>query len=372
MTTRHTILAAATAAGLLATPGAAPAKELIFATFVPPTHGIVVHALDPMAKELAEETKGSVSFVIKPGAQLFKAQDSINSTGDGLADATTYAPHYKPSLLPTAYMIIDLQLSTPEGHVGAAAAIDTMFNCPECRDEYKKAGTLILAAYGTGPQQLWCRNEVMTVAQAKGKRIRTSGASGRFVQAMGGTPVNMAISEMAGAMERGQIDCVIGPVSWVKGYGMIDDVKYVLDFSLGAYPFAHIAVMNLKSWKERTPEERKIMMRHFARAQARATIDGNIKYDDESLAELKAKNAIVRPGGEDFKKLIATQVTEERKLAVEGAKSRGVKDAEKIAALFEANYAKWDKILKGQPLTWQAYDKALWDNLFSKVDPEKL
>jgi TRAP-type C4-dicarboxylate transport system substrate-binding protein len=372
MTDKRTILLAAAALGLAAGSQGAFAKDLIYATFVPPSHGIVVYALEPLARELKAETKGSVNFVIRAGAQLFKGPTSITSTGQGLADATTYAPHYKPSLLPHSYMIIDLQLLVPAGHIGAAAAMDTVFHCPECQGAYKKAGTILLGAYGTGPQNLWCRSEAATVAQFKGKRVRTSGATGRLVKALGGTPVNMAISEMPGAMERGQIDCVIGPKSWVTGYGMIDNVKFVLDHSLGAYPFAHIAVMNLNTWKERTPAERRIMLRHFARAQARSTIDGNIGFDDRSVAAMKERNVSFKPAGEDYRAVVREQIETEKKLAIEGARSRGVKNAQKIAAMFEANLKKWEKILENKPLTWQAYDQALWENLDSKLDPEKL
>ena len=63
---------------------------------------------------------------------------------------------------------------------------------------------------------------------------------------------------------------------------------------------------------------------------------------------------------------------EEKKLAIKGAQSRGVTNPQKIVAMFEANLKKWEEILKDKPVTWQAYDQALWDNLYSKLDPEKL
>ena len=370
MTAGAAALLASLSAGGLAPD--ASAKDLVFATFVPPTHGIVVHALDPLMKELSEATGGSVNFILKPGAQLFKGPESITSTGRGLADATTYAPHYKPSLLPHVYMLVDLQLLAPNGAIGAAATMDTVFNCPECQDDYKKANTLLLAAYGTGTNNLWCRKDVKTLEDAKGLKMRTAGATGRFASAMGGTPVRMAISEMPGAMERGQIDCVIGPISWIKSYGMIDSVKSILDFPMGSYPAAHIAVMNLTTWKERTPAERKTMLQHFARAQARATNDGYLKFDDAAMEDINAKKIAVNKGGADFAALLEKHLGDEVSTTIEGAKKRDVKDPQKVVDLFQANVKKWTEILGPAPYDTEAYYKALWDNLYSKIDPEKL
>lgn len=363
---------AMTALSAIGLTSAATAKDLVFATFVPPTHGIVVHALNPLIKELSEATGGSVNFVLKPGAQLFKGPESITSTGRGLADATTYAPHYKPSLLPHVYMLVDLQLLAPNGVIGAAATMDTVFNCPGCQGDYKRANTLLLAAYGTGTNNLWCRKDVKSLEDAKGLKMRTAGATGRFASAMGGTPVRMAISEMPGAMERGQIDCVIGPISWIKSYGMIDSVKSIVDFPMGSYPAAHIAVLNLSTWKARSAAEKKTMLQHFARAQARATNDGYMKFDDVAMKEINAKNIPVNKGGADFAALLEKHLGNEVKTAIEGARKRGVKDPQMVVDLFGANVKKWTEILGQPPYDTETYYKALWDNLYSKLDPEKL
>lgn len=365
--------AAAMVAGLAAgLPAAAQAKDYVFATFVPPTHGIVVHALNPLIDEIKADTKGSVSFTLKPGAQLFKGPESITSTGRGLADATTYAPHYNPSQLPHVYILVDLQLVAPNGVVGAAAAMDTILNCPECMNDYKKANTLVLALYGTGTNNLWCRKDVKTVADAKGLKIRTSGATGRFVKALSGTAVGMAISEMPGAMERGQIDCVIGPLAWIKSYGMIDSVKSIVDFPIGSYPAANTLVMNLDTWKGFSAADKKAVWRRAALAQARATNDGYLKFDDEALKEIAEKKIPINAGGKDYDELLEKHLVSEIAATVEGAKKRGVADPQKVIDLFLANVKKWSGILGKAPYDTAAYDKALWDNLYSKIDPEKL
>lgn len=256
---------------------------------------------------------------------------------------------------------------------GGAAHIDTMINdCPDCQNEFKKIGAIVLAGYSTGPNVLFCNKQVKTLADVKGKKIRAAGGQGRLAQAMGGTPVRMAVSDMPSALERGQVDCVIGPMSWIKSYSVLDYIKSVYYYPMGGYPAASLVLMNLKTWKGFTPEHRKALMPIFARGMARAIVDGYVKYEDEAEAEVRAKNVPINKAepamDEVMKKLLGGEIT----TAVEGAKRFNVDNGDKIADVFLKNYAKWQKLLEGVPVTSAAFEKVLWDNLYSKLDPEKL
>jgi TRAP-type C4-dicarboxylate transport system substrate-binding protein len=363
--------AAAVALGLSAS--TAMAKDLVFATFVPPTHGIVVHALNPMIAELNKATNGSVAFTLKPGAQLFGAKESISSTGGGIADATTGIPSYTPSMLPHMNIIAELQMFMSDGRVGGAAAMDTLFNdCPECQNDYKKVGAILLSGYATSGNTLFCNKKVDNLAAAKGTKARTTGATGRWAKAMGATPVRMGIPDMPGALERGQIDCVVGPVAWIKSYGLMDSIKSVLDFPMGAYPAAHLVIMNHDSWKARTTDEKKIMLRHFARGMARAIVGGYLEVDEGARAAVRAKGIPIYQGGQEFADLMQRHLKDEIETISAQAAKRRVKDPKKIIDAYLRNVDKWKGILAKAGPGATAYDQALWDNLYSKLDPEKL
>lgn len=367
------ITSAVAAAVVLMSAAPVTAKDFVFATFVPPSHGIVVTALKPMIKELDQATNGGIRFSLKPGAQLFGPKTSITSTGEGIADATTGIPSYTPSLLPHMNIIAELQMFMSDGRIGGAAAMDTVLtDCAECQNDYKKAGTILLAGYATGGNSLFCNKTVDTLAKVKGKKIRTTGATGRWAKAMGATPVRMGIPDMPGALERGQIDCVIGPVAWIKSYGLVDTVKSILEFPMGAYPAAHLVVMNLEIWKARSTQEKKVLLRHFSRAMARAIVDGYLKFDDLGRAAVKSKGVPIFKGGNEFANLMAKHKKNEIAKIVVQAGKRGVKDPKKVIDAYLRNLDKWQKIMAGVGSSADAFDQALWANLYSKLDPEKL
>ncbi len=59
-------------------------------------------------------------------------------------------------------------------------------------------------------QVLYCRPEIRGLADLKGKRVRTSGASqSDFIAHFGGVPVDMAFGEVQQALTQGTIDCSI-------------------------------------------------------------------------------------------------------------------------------------------------------------------
>lgn len=365
---RHAV---AVAASLIAAVPAS-AKDYVFATFVPPTHGIVVHALGPMAKEIAVSTDGRVNFVLKPGAQLFSPDVSIPSTGKGLADATTGVSAYTPSELPYFNLVNELQMFVKDSRSAVAAGIEMLLkDCPECQADYAKLGAVVLANYST-ESVVFCGKPLRTLADLKGKKIRTTGGAGRWAKAMDATSVRMGIPEMPNAMERGQIDCVIGSMSWVKSYGLIDTVKGIIDYPMGTLPGANLVVMNRGVWKSLTPADRKAMMRHFSRATARATIDGYLKYDDDVRAEAAKKGISLVKGGKEFDDLMAKFLADERKAVITQAAKFRIKNPEKIVDTFLANVKKWDALVKDVGKDSTKFDQVLWDNLYSKVDPEKI
>jgi TRAP-type C4-dicarboxylate transport system substrate-binding protein len=352
----------------------AMAKDYIFATFVPPRHGIVIESIEPMIEEIKKATNGEISFQLKAGAQLFGPEVSVTSTGEGIADVTTGTPSYTPALLPRQNILADMQMFLKDPRAGAAAVLEQMVvECPECQEDFKKVNTMVLASYGTGPAVLFCNKDVKSLADVKGLKIRTTGGQGRLAQLMGAVAVRMGTNEMAGAMEKGQINCISGAPSWIKSYGLFDYVKSIYDYPIGTYSAASLFIVNVKTWKSWKPEHRKALMPILARGMARSIVDGYNKFDDETIEEVKKRGIPINKAepamDEVMKKLLANEVN----VIEQNAKRFGVDNTRQIADRLVASNARWEKIIAGIPRTdTDGYAKALWENLFSKLDPERL
>lgn len=81
---------------------------------------------------------------------------------------------------------------------------------PELNQQLERIGVRIIAMAPYPAQVLFCRERVNTLADLRGRRIRTGGGSiNDFVAAIGGQAVGIGFPEVYGALERGVVDCAI-------------------------------------------------------------------------------------------------------------------------------------------------------------------
>jgi TRAP-type C4-dicarboxylate transport system substrate-binding protein len=81
---------------------------------------------------------------------------------------------------------------------------------PLANKELEKFGSQIIAVYPFPAQVIWCRQPVSSLADLKGRKIRTFGASlNDFVTAIGAQPISIGFPEVYSALERGVADCAV-------------------------------------------------------------------------------------------------------------------------------------------------------------------
>jgi TRAP-type C4-dicarboxylate transport system substrate-binding protein len=81
---------------------------------------------------------------------------------------------------------------------------------PLANKELEKFGQFIIATDPFPAQVVFCRQPVSSLADLKGRKVRTFGASlNDFVTAVGGQPVSIAFPEVYSALERGVADCAV-------------------------------------------------------------------------------------------------------------------------------------------------------------------
>jgi TRAP-type C4-dicarboxylate transport system substrate-binding protein len=89
---------------------------------------------------------------------------------------------------------------------------------PEMQKTMKeKHNALILGTFPFPEQVFYCRGDIKSVADLKGKKVRVQGTSqGDFVTALGGVGVTIAFGEVVPALEKGVVDC--GITGTMPGY----------------------------------------------------------------------------------------------------------------------------------------------------------
>jgi TRAP-type C4-dicarboxylate transport system substrate-binding protein len=358
--------------GLSATTG--QAKELVYGILAPLTHPGVVAGVKPLFDQLEKDTKGGLTWRIVPNGQLLTGQGTLPGLRDGLADGGYLITPYARSSLPTTNFIYDLfQFGTDAAAVAGATAETLLLNCPQCIEEFRKNNVIWLIGVGLSPSRLLCGKEVKSLADVKGKKIKgTGGVEARWIQAMGGVHLNMTMPDAVVAAERGTIDCMIGPIAFIKAYGLWDVVKYVPDAVMGVFRTMGTLVMNRDSWNKLSAEEKKAIIKHSAMTTSMVTIRGYIQYDEDVKGE-GAKKGIRFGGGNDIDALKEKHIEKDRDVLIADAKKeRGVKDPEGLMKIHLELLKKWDGIVKKTGHDIDKFAQAMWDEVYSKVDLGKI
>lgn len=146
--------------------------------------------------------------------------------------------------------------------------------------DLEKTGTRIVAMYPFPAQVFFCREPVASLAELKGRKIRTFGASlNDLVTAIGGQPVSVGFPEVYAALERGVVDCAITGTSSGNGARWYEVTRGLYALPVGWAISMYI--VNVDWWNKLDPAVRafvEITLRQVEDAQwklgAEATEDG--------------------------------------------------------------------------------------------------
>ena len=137
---------------------------------------------------------------------------------------------------------------------------------PEINRELERVGVRIIATYPFPAQVFFCREPIASLADLKGKRVRTPGGSQNdFIQAIGAQPVAIGFPEVYGALERGVVDCAVTGTATGNGARWFEVTRhlYTLPVQWGVAAYG----VNLSWWNKLDPTSRP--QASFRRSRAR-------------------------------------------------------------------------------------------------------
>lgn len=346
------------------------ATELRYATFVPPTSKTVTIGVEPTLDAITKDTNGDLTFKVYAGGQLLGGKEMLSGLSSGIADFGFVAPTYFVSQLKVNNVIGDMMAFGSDPVAVAGAMIETiLMDCPRCQEEFAKNNLVYIGGYAPTAYRLMCSRPINSTADLKGLRMRGGGtAMSRAAAALGGVPVNLESSEMYEALQRGQLDCIVGPTVWMKQYSLGDVVKGVVSEPLGVLGGLATFTFNKDAWDNLSKDEQKAIYKRAGKMAADATI---IAYmDDENKVDeaAKQKGLPYFAGDDALQKILEQHREAERAVIVKAATDRGVQKPEEIMAAYEKNLKKWRELskskIKGDA---QAFAELLWTEVYSKV-----
>ena len=352
---------------------AAHADKFVYSFWFGANHTANTMALQPYLKMLREESEGKIDWDLVPGAQLASGPGTPEAVGDGLIDAGLAIAPYQPKLMAATNTIFAYSL-LGDNTLAAAGAMNeaVMLGCPQCQDEYHRMNGVGFAGYATTPYVFMCRDVIESVEDLKGLKVRSSGAGVLISEIAGATPVSMSPGDATTALERGTLDCVLGAVSWLKSYSYQDVVKSVVDSPMGTGGPPLLMFVNRDVWQGMTPEMRALHIKHAPDLVAGASFDAQMVHDAEIKKQAEAAGVIFTPTDEGFESLMAELDTRQRESVLAHARDAGVENPEKILDYYLNAYDRWQALLDEEGRDRETFVRLLWDEIYSKVDPETL
>ncbi len=220
----------------------AQAIALKYSNFFPAPHANSVIA-DQWCKEVEKRTNGKVKITYYPGGTLTPANQTYDSVVKGIADVGLSCQSYTRGKFPLTE-VIDLPLGAKSGYVATKMvnAWYKKFN-PKEYDE-----TQVMYLHAHGPGILHTKKPVNKLEDMKGLKIRSTGLSAKVVQALGGSPVGMPMSEAYDALSKGVADGILSPNEALKGWKLGEVTAFTTEDYGSAYSTAFFVVMNKTKW----------------------------------------------------------------------------------------------------------------------------
>lgn len=124
----------------------------------------------------------------------------------------------------------------------------------------KQFNTKLLGVWPFGPQLIFCKPPIKSLADMKGLKVRIlDGVMAKFMEKIGATPVTMAFGEVSQGLSLGTIDCAVTGPSSANSAGWPESATHV-------YPLAlQVAVqgygISLNTWNKLKPDQRQALQK---------------------------------------------------------------------------------------------------------------
>ncbi|WP_253449695.1 TRAP transporter substrate-binding protein DctP [Halomonas sp. Y3] len=181
-----------------------------FADSFPLEHYLSKEGMAWWMNRVEELTEGEVTFTHYPAEQLASAGDILQRVRQGAVQAGYVGVGYATDRLPLSGLVMLPGLA--DDPVAGSEAFWHMVREGSLASEYERSNVVPVFAVILPPYQLVSRtSRPESMSDLSGMRIRSSGALNLSVEAIGGTPVSMAATEVYLGMQRGTLDATLFP-----------------------------------------------------------------------------------------------------------------------------------------------------------------
>jgi TRAP-type C4-dicarboxylate transport system substrate-binding protein len=233
------------------------------------------------ASEIEKRTGGKVKIKIFYAGALAKPTENLQLIRSGGVEIVDMSPSYFGADLPLHTAPNSIPMAMSEVPQATKLIQRIMKEVPALDEETRKNGVKALFFHHLNPYLMMCKSPVKSLAEVKGKKIRTWGSDmPRMVQAAGGVPVTLGLPELYEGLSRGTVDCIPFSVDLAVAYKIHEVAKHVHDITLWLGPTSGVWI-NRAAWDKLPADIQKVM----------ETVSAEAALKDRDLTMEAAKKA---------------------------------------------------------------------------------
>jgi len=270
------------------------AITLRFANYFPATSA-QSQLCEKFIRDLEKATAGKVKFSYHPGGTLLTAKQMYEGVLRGIADIGLSNIGYTYGRFKVTE-VLNLPLGFPNAWVSNHVVNDFYRKYkPEEWDD-----VVVLSLHTCPVYTILSKNKkVERMEDLKGMTLRAIGEGAYVIQALGGTPRSIPMSEAYDGLTKGVIDGLYTPMETLKTWRFAEIVKYVTEcWPIGQVNIFYL-IMNKRAWEKLPQDVKNVFMEYdfeegFAAMWNNIDIEG-VKYGKEmgvkfiNLSEEEAK-----------------------------------------------------------------------------------
>jgi len=343
----HVLLLAGTAT--LVTAGIGLAEEFRASTWLPATDIHSRYAIGWYAEKVAEDTDKEITFQTFYGGALLPATSTLKGTGDGVAHLGFVTSANVTADLPVANALSAFQFIELDPIVLGMAYADYIMNDPVGYKDWRQHGVVPVGGFGNAPTTFHCRSATppTSMDDLKGLRVRfPGGVITQFARDLGMIPVTMPAGEKYQASQTGQVDCAsIYPTFLNIDNSLGEVTRSTLLINIGTNFIQPSHVFNAEFWRNRTTDQRQILLNEAARAMAKMEVD-YLGSQATAIEMAKATGHVFAEPDQSIKDAIDQWVANGvGGMADEARNTYGIEDPEVLFASFQNYIDKWKPIV---------------------------
>lgn len=322
--------------------GGVAAKDIEMQSVFPGTLPLLGKPAFDIAEKVSMLTGGEVNFEAKNPGELVATGEVWDAVSTGAVESAWYSIGFAEGIIPSAPLFTvfpfgpDAKEYTAWWYYGGGQEMFAEITAPY-NIKTIHCGTLVPEASG------WFREEITSVADLQGKKMRFFGLGASVMGKMGVEAQSMGLADTMSALNTGAID------SAELGFPFLDNLVGMYEHAKHYYfPGWHqqtsflSVIINMDTWNDIDPKNQAIIETACEAQMLRTMAEGEA-VQLEPLAKMQSENGVIVHRWSD-EILAAYESAWNEVVAEKSAEDADFKRAWESLSAFRENYAEWKEI----------------------------